>query len=80
MSAMSMDELTELLRGSGAGGQVLVSYHERVPTWRGVYGPYVVVVGSFPNGGYFEFAVKSDEKSISLPLDHDKSREVFMID
>ncbi len=34
--------------------------------WRGVYGPYMLVTGSFQHGGDFEFAIKVEEEAITV--------------
>ena len=68
-----------MLTVSGDETAVVINYSGLTPIWRGVYGPYHVVIGSFPDGGDFEFAIKVQEAEIKI--DHARPRtEVYLVD
>jgi hypothetical protein len=79
MSIMTVTDLADLLRASAPQDSVHVNFNARTPLWRGIYGPFVVITGSFQNGGDFEFAIRIDKDSIAIGMT-DVRANLFLVD
>lgn len=79
MSIMTMTDLADLLKASAPNDSVHINYNARTPIWRGTYGPFMIVSGTFGSGGDFEFALKIDEDVIAIDP-HPERVNLYLVD